>query len=128
MHGYPLGLLTIGGRLRFRRIRPRKRNPSPSGLLYCAAGCRRRAFPVFYLQDQRNFVPGCNISTKKGVFSLVTQSDLLTVLALAAIALVAAMAFAIWKLLRTIEKLSSRVDDSLQEFETTGEGVRENNA
>jgi len=59
---------------------------------------------------------------------LVTQSDLLTVLALAAIALVAAMAFAIWKLLRTIEKLASRVDESFQEFETTAEEIRKTNA
>ena len=59
---------------------------------------------------------------------MVTQSDLLTVLALAAIALVAAMAFAIWKLLRTIEKLASRVDESFQEFETTAEEIRKTNA
>ena len=59
---------------------------------------------------------------------MVTQSDLLTVLALAAIALVAAMAFAIWKLLKTIEKLASRVDESLQQFEMTAEEIRKTNA
>ena len=59
---------------------------------------------------------------------MVTQSDLLTVLALAAIVLVAAMAFAIWKLLKTIEKLASRVDESLQQFEMTAEEIRKTNA
>jgi len=59
---------------------------------------------------------------------LFTQSDLLTVLALAAIVLVAAMAFAIWKLLKTIEKLASRVDESLQQFEMTAEEIRKTNA
>ena len=67
------------------------------------------------------------LNKKKGVFSLVTQSDLLTVLALAGIALVAAMAFAIWKLLRTIEKLASRVDESFQKFETTADEIRKSN-
>ena len=59
---------------------------------------------------------------------MVTQSYLLTVLALAAIVLVAAMAFAIWKLLKTIEKLASRVDESLQQFEMTAEEIRKTNA
>jgi len=58
---------------------------------------------------------------------LITQSDLLTVVALAAIALVAAMAFAIWKLLKTIEKLASRVDESFQKFETTADEIRKTN-
>jgi len=59
---------------------------------------------------------------------LVTQSDLLTVLALASIVLVAAAVFAIWKLLKTIEKLSKRVDESLRQFEMTAEEIRKTNA
>ena len=59
---------------------------------------------------------------------MVTQSDLVTVLALASIVLVAAALFAIWKLLETIKKLASRVDESLQEFETTAEEIRKTNA
>lgn len=59
---------------------------------------------------------------------MITQSDLLTVVALAAIALVGAMAFAIWKLLKTIEKLASRVDESFQKFETTADEIRKTNA
>jgi hypothetical protein len=65
---------------------------------------------------------------KKGVFGLVTQSDLLTVLALASIVLIAAAVFAIWKLLKTIEKLSKRVDESLRQFEMTAEDIRKTNA
>ena len=59
---------------------------------------------------------------------MVTQSDLLTVLALASIVLVAAALFAIWKLLKTIEKLSRRVDESLRQFEMTAEEIRKTNA
>ena len=59
---------------------------------------------------------------------MVTQSDLLTVLALASIVLVAAAVFAIWKLLKTIEKLSKRVDESLRQFEMTAEEIRKTNA
>ena len=59
---------------------------------------------------------------------MITQSDLLTVVALAAIVLVAAMTFAIWKLLKTVEKLASRVDESFQKFETTAEEIRKSNA
>jgi len=65
---------------------------------------------------------------KKGVFGLITQSDLLTVLALAAIVLVAAMTYGIWKLLKTVEKLASRVDESFQKFEITAEEIRKSNA
>ena len=59
---------------------------------------------------------------------MVTQSDLLTVLALASIVLVAAALFAIWKLLKTIEKLSRRIDESLRQFEMTAEEIRKTNA
>lgn len=59
---------------------------------------------------------------------MITQSDLLTVLALAAVVLVAAMVFAIWKLLKTIEKLSSRLEESLQKIEATAEEIRRTNA
>jgi len=76
----------------------------------------------------RNFVPDCNISTKRGVFGLGTQSSLLTVLTLAAIVVVVVMAWALWKLLKTIEKLADRIDKSLQQFEMTAEDVRKTNA
>jgi len=59
---------------------------------------------------------------------LVTQSYLLTVLALASIVLVAAVVFAIWKLLKTIEKLAKRVDESLRQFDMTAEEIRKSNA
>ena len=52
---------------------------------------------------------------------MVTQSGLLTVLALAVIVVVAGMAWATWKLLKTIELLASRVDESLKQFEKTAE-------
>jgi NAD-specific glutamate dehydrogenase len=59
---------------------------------------------------------------------LDTQSGLLSVLVLAAIVLIATTAYAIWKLLKTIEKLANRVDVSLQQFEMTAEEVRKTNA
>jgi ABC-type transporter Mla subunit MlaD len=59
---------------------------------------------------------------------LDTQSGLLSVLILAAIVSIATTAYAIWKLLNTIEKLAKRVDDSLQQFEMTAEEVRKTNA
>ena len=65
---------------------------------------------------------------KKGVFGLVTQSGLLTVLAMAVIVVVAGMALATWKLLKTIELLASRVDESLRQFEKTAEEIRKSNA
>lgn len=57
-----------------------------------------------------------------------TQSGLLSVLVLAAIVLIGTTAYAIWKLLNTIEKLAKRVDDSLQKFEMTAEEIRRTNA
>jgi ABC-type transporter Mla subunit MlaD len=59
---------------------------------------------------------------------LDAHSGLLWVLTVSAIVLVAAMAFAIWKLLNTIEKLAKRVDDSLRQFEMTAEEIRKTNA
>ena len=59
---------------------------------------------------------------------MVTQSGLLTVLALAVIVVVAGMAWATWKLLKTIELLASRVDESLKQFEKTAEEIRKSNA
>ena len=59
---------------------------------------------------------------------MVTQSDLLTVLALAAIVLVAAMTYGIWKLLKTVEKLANHVNESFRKFELTAEEIRKTNA
>jgi predicted PurR-regulated permease PerM len=59
---------------------------------------------------------------------LVTQSSLLTVLTLAAIVVVGLMAWAIWKLLKTIEKLANRIEESLRQFEMTAEEVRRSNS
>jgi hypothetical protein len=59
---------------------------------------------------------------------LITQSNLLIVLTLAGIVLVVAMAWAIWKLLKTIERLSDRLDLSLREIEKTAEDLRKTNA
>ena len=59
---------------------------------------------------------------------MITQSNLLMVLTLAGIILVVAMAWAIWKLLKTIERLSDRLDLSLREIERTAEDLRKTNA
>jgi hypothetical protein len=59
---------------------------------------------------------------------LVTQSSLLTVLTLAAIVVVGVMAWAIWKLLKTIEKLANRIEASLRLFDMTAEEVRKSNS
>ncbi len=58
---------------------------------------------------------------------MITQSNLLMVLTLAAIILVGATSWAIWKLLKTIERLSDRLDRSLREVEKTAEDLRKTN-
>ena len=58
---------------------------------------------------------------------MITQSNLLMVLTLATIILVGAMSWAIWKLLKTIERLSDRLDRSLREVEKTAEDLRKTN-
>jgi len=58
---------------------------------------------------------------------LTTQSNLLTVLVIAAIAVLVVTAWAIWRLLKAIERLSSRLDRSLQEVEKTAEDLRKTN-
>ena len=59
---------------------------------------------------------------------MVTQSDFMTVLALAIVFLVVGMAWATWKLLKTIEKIAYRLDESLRQFERTAEDIRKTNA
>lgn len=59
---------------------------------------------------------------------MVTQSDFMTVLALAVVFLVIGMAWATWKLLKMIEKMVNRLDESLKQFERTAEDVRKTNA
>ena len=68
-----------------------------------------------------------DISTKRGS-GLVTQSSLLAVLTFASTVAVVVMTWAIWKLLKTVEKLRDRIDDSLREFEMTAEDLRKTNA
>ena len=58
---------------------------------------------------------------------MTTQSNLLTVLVIAAIAVLVVTAWAIWRLLKAIERLSSRLDRSLQEVEKTAEDLRKTN-
>jgi len=64
----------------------------------------------------------------KGGSGLVTQSSLLMVLTFASIVAVVVMTWAIWKLLKTIEKLGNRIDDSLRQLEMTAEDLRKTNA
>jgi len=59
---------------------------------------------------------------------LVTQSGLLMIFAVATIVVVAGMAWATWKLLKTIENLANRVEESLRQFEKTAEEIRKSNA
>ena len=59
---------------------------------------------------------------------MVTLSSLLTVLTLVNIVLIAIFTWTIWKLLKTIEKMGSRIDESLREFERTAEDLRKTNA
>ena len=58
---------------------------------------------------------------------MITQSNLLMVLTIAAIAVVVVTAWAIWRLQKTIERLSSRLDLSLREVEKTAEDLRKTN-
>ncbi len=59
---------------------------------------------------------------------MVTQSGFLTVLALAVVIVVGGMAWTTWKLLKMIDKLATRLDESLKQFERTAEDVRKTNA
>lgn len=59
---------------------------------------------------------------------MVTQSDFLTVLALAIVFLVVGMMWATWKLMKMIEKMANRLDESLRQFERTVADVRKTNA
>ena len=59
---------------------------------------------------------------------MVTQSGLLMIFAVATIVVVAGMAWATWKLLKTIENLANRVEESLRQFERTAEEIRKSNA
>ncbi len=58
---------------------------------------------------------------------MVTQSDLLTVLAMAAIVVVVGVGFVVWKLLKVIDKLSNRLEESLRQFEMTAAEIRKTN-
>jgi len=59
---------------------------------------------------------------------LITQSSLLMVLTFASIVAVVVMTWAIFKLLKTIEMLGTRLDESLRQLEMTAEDLRKTNA
>ncbi len=56
------------------------------------------------------------------------QSGLITVLVFVAIVVGLVLAWAIWKLVKTLENLAHQVDSSFRQFEKTAEEVRETNA
>lgn len=58
---------------------------------------------------------------------MITQSSLLTVLVIAAIAAFVMTAWAVWRLLKAIDRLSGRLDQSLREVEKTAEDLRKTN-
>jgi predicted PurR-regulated permease PerM len=65
---------------------------------------------------------------EKGGFGLGIQSGLITVLVLVAIVVGLVLAWAVWKLVKTLENLAHQVDSSLRQFEKTAEEVRVTNA
>ncbi len=56
------------------------------------------------------------------------QMVILTVLSAAAVALAAVVAMTIWRLLKTAEKLSGQLEQTLKEFEVLAEDIRGTNA
>ncbi len=59
---------------------------------------------------------------------MVTQSGFLTVLSVAIVFLVLGVMWATWKLLKMVEIVTHRLDESLKQFERTAEDVRKTNA
>lgn len=55
------------------------------------------------------------------------QSDLLTVLAVVAIVVAVGLAWSVWKLIKTLEKLANHVEASFRLFEKTAEEIRVTN-
>ena len=64
----------------------------------------------------------------KGGFGLGIQSGLLTVLAMVAIVVAGGLAWSVWKLIKTLEKLANHVEASFRLFEKTAEEIRVTNA
>ncbi len=56
------------------------------------------------------------------------QMVLLSILTLAAVALVVALIITLWKIGKTVERLSGRVEEALRQLEMTAEDVRKSNA
>ncbi|MGA6992295.1 MAG: hypothetical protein WBX50_00180 [Candidatus Deferrimicrobiaceae bacterium] len=56
------------------------------------------------------------------------QSALLTVLAVVAIVVAVGLAWSVWKLIKTLEKLANHVEASFRLFEKTAEEIRVTNA
>ena len=80
------------------------------------------------LFDPRNLAPDCNISTKGGIFGLGIQSGMLTVLYIVAIVVAGGLAWSVWRLIKTLEKLANHVEASFRLFEKTAEEIRVTNA
>ena len=56
------------------------------------------------------------------------QMVLLSILTLAAVALVVAVIITLWKIGKNVERLSTRVDESLRQLEMTAEDIRKTSA
>lgn len=56
------------------------------------------------------------------------QMVLLSILTLAAVALAVTVIITLWKLARTVDRLASRLDESLRQLETAAEHVRQTSA
>lgn len=56
------------------------------------------------------------------------QMVLLSILTLAAVALVVAVIITLWKLAKTVDRLAARFDDSLRQLEVAAEQVRQTSA
>ncbi len=68
------------------------------------------------------------IFQQKGGFGLGIPSGLLSVLTIVAIMVAIGLAWFVWKLIKTLEKLASHVDSSFRQFEKTAEEIRATNA
>jgi len=64
---------------------------------------------------------------EKGGFGLGIQSGLLTFLAMVLIVVAMGLAWSVWKLIKTLEKLANHVEASFRLFEKTAEEIRVTN-
>ncbi|HZD54965.1 MAG TPA: hypothetical protein VE080_01800, partial [Candidatus Aquicultoraceae bacterium] len=68
------------------------------------------------------------LNKKRGFSGLFIQTHLMTILVLTTIALFITMAWALWKLMKSVEKITDRVDGALREIERTAEELQKTNA